>query len=116
MSGKPEDLRGRVLDAAGLVNYDNGAVVSRAVIKNAAGGVTLFSFDAGEGLSEHTSPFDALVLILDGAAEVSIAGRAQRVAAGQLIIMPAGRPHALKAVERFKMMLVMIRPVSASHG
>jgi quercetin dioxygenase-like cupin family protein len=73
------------------------------------GTVTIFSFDKGEGLSEHTAPFDALVSVLDGAAEVSIDGKPQRVAAGQLIIMPAGKPHSLKAVERFKMMLVMIR-------
>ena len=94
---------------ADLVAYQDGTVVSRTLIKKPAGTVTLFSFDKGEGLSEHTAAFDALVSVLDGAAEVTIAGRAQRVAAGQCIIMPGSKPHSLKAVERFKMMLVMIR-------
>ena len=92
-----------------MVAYESGAVVSRTLIKKAVGTVTLFSFDKGEELSEHTAAFDALVTVLDGAAEVTIAGKVHRVAAGQFIIMPGGRPHALKAVERFKMMLVMIR-------
>ncbi|HAZ07477.1 MAG TPA: cupin domain-containing protein [Elusimicrobia bacterium] len=109
MSDSPEELRGRPLVAADLVAYDAGAVVSRAIVKKPVGTVTLFSFDKGEGLSEHTAPFDALAHILDGAAEVVVDGTPHRVAAGQLIVMPAGKPHALNAVERFKMMLVMIR-------
>ena len=109
MSESPEDLRARPLVAADLVAYDAGAVVSRAIIKKSVGTVTLFSFDKGEGLSEHTAPFDALVHVLDGTAEVVVDGTPHRVAAGQFIIMPAGKPHALNAVERFKMMLVMIR-------
>jgi quercetin dioxygenase-like cupin family protein len=104
-----EDLYARPLDTAGLVAYDPGAVVSRTLIKKPVGTVTLFSFDKGEGLSEHTAAFDALVSVLDGVAEVTIAGKPHRVAAGQSIIMPGGQPHALQAVERFKMMLVMIR-------
>ncbi|MFA6028372.1 MAG: cupin domain-containing protein [Elusimicrobiota bacterium] len=104
-----EDVRGRTLDAAGLVAYETGAVVSRALIKKGVGTVTVFSFDKGEGLSEHTAPYDALVQVLDGEAEVLVAGEPHRVKAGEMIIMPAGKPHALNAVERFKMMLVMIR-------
>ena len=84
-------------------------MVSRTLIKKPVGTVTLFSFDKGEGLSEHTAAFDALVSVLDGVALVTIAGQAHRVEAGQSIIMPGGKPHALQAVERFKMMLVMIR-------
>lgn len=109
MSEAPDDLYARTLDTAGLVAYEGGAVVSRTLIKKPVGTVTLFSFDKGEGLSEHTAAFDALVTVLDGAADVTIAGRAHRVEAGQSIIMPGGKPHALQAVERFKMMLVMIR-------
>jgi quercetin dioxygenase-like cupin family protein len=92
-----------------LVPYQQGAVVSRTVIKKPAGTVTLFSFDAGEGLSEHTAPYEALVCVLDGAAEVRIDGAPYRVAAGETITLPAGHPHAVKALERFRMMLVMVR-------
>lgn len=109
MSEAPDALYARTLDTAELVAYESGAVVSRTLIKKPVGTVTLFSFDKGEGLSEHTAAFDALVTVLHGAAEVTIAGRAHRVEAGQSIIMPGGKPHALQAVERFKMMLVMIR-------
>lgn len=109
MSEFPDDLRARAMAAVDLAAYGDGAVVSRAVLKKPAGNVTFFAFDKGESLSEHTAPFDALVLVLDGAAEVSIDGKPHRVPAGQLIIMPAGKPHSLRAVERFKMMLVMIR-------
>ncbi len=94
---------------ADLAPYQQGAVVSRTVIKGPAGTVTLFAFDAGEGLSEHTAPFEALVCVLDGVAEVRIDGAPYRVAAGETITLPAGHPHALKAVERFRMLLVMIR-------
>lgn len=103
------DLRGETLDLNGLLDYQSGAVVSRTVIKKAVGTVTLFAFDQSEGLSEHTAPFDALVQVTDGEAEITIAGQTYRVAAGQFIIMPANQPHALKAVTRFKMMLVMIK-------
>ena len=92
-----------------LVDYQADAIVSREVLKKKTGSVTLFAFDAGQGLSEHTAPFDALVQVLDGEAEITIAGKRHRVSAGELILMPANRPHALKAVQRFKMMLVMIR-------
>lgn len=94
---------------ASLVNYQDLAVVSREIIKKPTGTVTVFAFDEGEGLSEHTAPFDALVQVLEGRVEITIAGRPHSVAAGEVILMPAGQPHALKAVERFKMLLTMIR-------
>ncbi len=104
-----EDLRGRALKVKDLAAYDKGSVVSRTLIDKKVGTVTFFSFDKGEGLSEHTAPFDALVQVLDGEAEISIMGKPRLVKAGELIIMPAKKPHALRAVKRFKMMLVMIR-------
>lgn len=94
---------------ADLVPYQEGSVVSRTVIKRPTGTVTLFAFDQGEGLSEHTAPYDALVQVLDGEAEVRIDGAPYRVAAGEMLLMPAGHPHALKALTRFRMMLVMVR-------
>jgi quercetin dioxygenase-like cupin family protein len=93
----------------GLIQYQDRAIVSREVLKQKTGSVTLFAFDAGQGLSEHTAPFDALVQVLDGDAGVTVAGKRHRVSAGELILMPAGQPHALKADRRFKMMLTMIR-------
>lgn len=92
-----------------LVNYQDGSVVSKEIIKNERGTVTLFAFDKGQGLSEHTAPFDALVYNFDGKAEVTIEGRPHVLHAGEIIIMPADKPHSLKAVERFKMLLVMVR-------
>jgi quercetin dioxygenase-like cupin family protein len=92
-----------------MVEYQAGAVVSRTLIDKKTGTLTLFSFDAGQGLSEHTAPFDALVYLLDGEAEVTISGKPFRLQTGEMIIMPAGEPHALKAIKRFKMMLVMVR-------
>ena len=106
---KNEDLRGKALKAGDLVGYDKGAVVSRTIIDKKTGTVTIFSFDKGQGLSEHTAPFDALVEILDGEAEIAISGKPCKVKAGEFIIMPAGKPHSLKAVKKFKMALVMIR-------
>lgn len=94
---------------AELIDYQNGSIVSREIIKGASGRVTLFAFDAGEELSEHTSPFNALVQVLEGEAEITISGKANRVKTGELILMPAGQPHALKAIERFKMILTMVR-------
>ena len=93
---------------ADMVEYQAGSVVSRTLMSKPSGSVTLFSFDAGESLSEHTAPFDAMVNILDGEALVTIAGQPHTVRAGETIIMPAGRPHALQAVQRFKMLLIMI--------
>jgi quercetin dioxygenase-like cupin family protein len=104
-----EDLKAKTLDLAGLAVYQKGAIVSREVLRKKTGTVTVFAFDKDEALSEHTAPFDALVLGLDGEAEVTISGRAHKVAAGDMIIMPAGEPHAVKAVRKFKMALIMIR-------
>jgi quercetin dioxygenase-like cupin family protein len=92
-----------------MVSYQDGAVVSRTLIDKKTGTVTLFSFGEGQGLSEHTAPFDALVQVLDGEAEITIAGKPYHLDAGEIIVMPAGVPHALKAARRFKMMLTMIR-------
>ncbi len=109
MAGNSQELVGKALDPAGLVAYQEGAVVSRTIIEAQTGTVTLFAFGAGQGLSEHSAPFDALVYVLDGRAEVIIGGQANDVNAGQMIIMPADVPHALHAPEAFKMLLVMIR-------
>lgn len=106
---KSENLSGQVAAMQSLVEYQAGAVVSRTLIDKPAGTVTLFSFDKGQGLSEHTAPFDAMVYILDGEAEITISGKPHLVKKGEMIIMPANQPHALKAVSSFKMMLVMIK-------
>lgn len=99
----------KVFGAAALVDYQPGSVVSREIIKKTTGKVTLFAFDAEEGLSEHTSPFDALAQVLEGEVEITIASVKHKVGAGELILMPANQPHALKALTRFKMLLIMIR-------
>jgi quercetin dioxygenase-like cupin family protein len=104
-----KELASQALDPAGLVEYQEGAVVSRTLVKKEKGTVTLFAFDKGEGLSEHTAPFDALVQILEGEAEITISGKPIQATAGQLVIMPANEPHGLVANDRFKMMLVMVR-------
>jgi len=101
--------KSQILKMAELAAYQEGSVVSRQITKSEAGNVTLFAFDAGQELSEHTAPFDALVHILDGEAEVRISGIPHILTAGDAIIMPADEPHALKAVTRFKMLLTMIR-------
>jgi quercetin dioxygenase-like cupin family protein len=98
-----------VVQQADLVQYQAGAVVSRTLVKKSNGTVTAFAFDRGESLSEHTAPFDALVLMGEGDAEVTISGIAHRVSSGQLLMLPAGKPHGLKAITRFKMILVMIK-------
>jgi len=92
------------------IDYQTDAVVSRTLLKSEAGTVTLFAFGKGQELSEHTAPFDALVQILDGTAQITISGAAHAVGTGQLILMPANAPHALRATERFKMLLTMIKP------
>jgi len=109
---KPNDegsIYSQVRPMAGLVDYQPGAVVSRQVIAKPTGTVTLFAFDKGEGLSEHTAPFDALVQILEGEVEITVSKRPHLLNAGEALIMPANEPHALKAIERFKMLLVMIK-------
>ncbi len=104
-----ENLLAKAIDISSLVEYQDGSVISRTIVKKDVGTVTIFAFDEGEGLSEHTAPFDALVQIIDGEAEIMINGKSLRAAAGQLVIMPANKPHSLKAIKRFKMVLVMIR-------
>ena len=107
---KPKGISGaEVAEAAELVNYQDGSIVSREIVKKPAGNVTLFAFDQGQGLSEHTAPFDALAHVLEGEAEIRIAGQPYLLHGGQMILMPARQPHALKALQRFKMVLTMIR-------
>jgi quercetin dioxygenase-like cupin family protein len=106
---KNENLVGQVVGLSGLIDYQPGSVVSRTVIDKPAGTVTLFAFDKGQGLSEHTAPYDALVNVLDGEVEITISAKPSRVKAGEMLIMPANEPHALKAAARFKMMLVMVK-------
>ncbi len=102
-------LLAKVVKAVDLIEYQKGAVVSRTIISNKAGTVTLFAFDAGQGLSEHTAPFEALVTLLDGEAKIIIAGETFHLQAGEMIIMPAHQPHAVQATRKFKMLLIMIR-------
>jgi quercetin dioxygenase-like cupin family protein len=104
-----EKLSEQALRLVDLVDYQIGSVVSRTIIDKKAGTVTLFAFDEGEGLSEHTTPFDALVYLVDGEAEVIIAGHRLTLKEKEMVIMPANKPHALRAVKRFKMVLTMIR-------
>ena len=104
-----ENLIGEVLNFAGLADYQAGSIVSKEIIKKGTGAVTLFAFDEGQGLSEHTAPFDALVYVLEGKVEIIISGKAFNLTAGEMIIMPANDPHALKALKPFKMALVMIK-------
>jgi quercetin dioxygenase-like cupin family protein len=104
-----EEIKGMAMGLGDLVAYQEGAVVSRTLIDKPTGTVTLFAFDAGQGLSEHTSPFDAMVSIVDGEAEVVVGGEPHKVGHGEMIIMPANVPHAVRAHERFKMLLVLVR-------
>ena len=92
-----------------LIEYQEGSVVSRTIVDKEVGTVTLFAFDKGQGLSEHTAPFDALVYTLDGEVEVTISGKTVQLKKGEMVILPANKPHALKATKRFKMLLIMIR-------
>jgi quercetin dioxygenase-like cupin family protein len=92
-----------------MVQYQDSSIVSRTIVSKTAGTVTLFAFDKGQALSEHSAPFDALVNVLDGAADITISGRSYRVAKGQALLMPANEPHSVGAGGRFKMMLVMIK-------
>lgn len=98
-----------VKNLAGLIAYQEGSVVSKQLIKRKAGTVTIFAFDAGEGLSEHTAPFDALVQVIDGEVRIKISGKPYNVKAGEMIILPVDEPHSLKAITKFKMLLTMIR-------
>ncbi|VVB70340.1 AraC-like ligand binding domain protein [uncultured archaeon] len=99
---KPEYLKD-------LINYQDGSVVSREIVRKSTGTITLFAFDEGQGLSEHTAPFDALVQILDGEAEITISDQTYHLKEGQMVILPVNEVHALKAINKFKMLLIMIR-------
>ncbi len=98
-----------ILNLDSMLDYQEGSVVSRTLMNKDVGSVTLFSFDTGEGLSEHSAPYDALVYVFDGDAEITISGVKHVVKKGQIIIMPANKPHGLKALKKFKMMLIMIK-------
>jgi quercetin dioxygenase-like cupin family protein len=98
-----------VIRLTDLVNYQEGSVVSRTIVKSATGTVTLFAFDDGQGLSEHTAAFDAMAHLIEGEAEITVSGKPLRVTAGEAVLMPANQPHALKALSKFKMLLTMIR-------
>lgn len=106
---KREELVGKVLATNDLIQYQDGTVASRMIVFKKAGTITLFAFDAGEGLSEHSAPYDAILAVTDGEAEVSIEKDAFIVRAGEMIILPANRPHAVQAKQKFKMTLTMIR-------
>jgi quercetin dioxygenase-like cupin family protein len=100
---------GRKRTLAGMVSYHTGSVVSRAIISRKAGTITLFAFDKGEGLSEHTAPYDALLYVLEGKALVTVSGASSRLQKGEGMILPSGKPHSVKASTEFKMLLVMVR-------
>ncbi|MBM4446042.1 MAG: cupin domain-containing protein [Chloroflexi bacterium] len=104
-----KQLEAKVTKLAELVDYQDGSIVSREIIGKKTGTVTLFAFDQGQRLSEHTAPFDALVYVLEGEAEIVISGKPLRVKQGEMVIMPANQPHALKAIKGFKMILTMIK-------
>ena len=104
-----ENLVSKVKRLTDLADYQTGSIISRTIIDKKTGTVTFFAFDKGQGLSEHTAPFDAMVYIIDGEAEITISGKPFHLKQGEMIIMPANEPHALKAVKKFKMMLTMIR-------
>ncbi len=104
-----EKIVAQAINLADLVMYQDGSVISRTIINKKTGTVTLFAFDEGQGLSEHKAPFDALVYLLDGEAQIMIAGHSHHLKKGEMIIMPANEPHALKAIKKFKMLLIMIK-------
>ena len=101
--------KAQILELAGMASYQDGSIVSRQITKEEAGNITLFAFDAGQELTEHVSPYDALVQVLDGEAVITISGKPFNLKSGQAIILPSGEPHALSAPQKFKMLLTMIR-------
>lgn len=107
--GKGEMPNSAVLRLIDMVNYQEGAIVSRTLMKRATGTITLFAFEEGQGLSEHTTPFDALAQVLEGQVEISVSGNPLLTAGGESVLLPANQPHALRAITRFKMLLTMIR-------
>jgi quercetin dioxygenase-like cupin family protein len=106
---KSKVLGAETVKVAGLVSYQDGSIVSHEIVRKPTGTVTVFAFDEGQSLSEHTAPFDALVQVLEGEVEITIAGNPHRLQSGEMILMPAHQPHALKALRRYKMILTMIR-------
>jgi quercetin dioxygenase-like cupin family protein len=108
-TGRLEIAEAQAFPLLGLVNYQEGSVVSRVILKRDKGNVTVFAFDEGQGLSEHTSPFDALLQVIEGEAEVAVAGTPIALRAGEVVLLPAEKPHAVKATARFKMVLTMVR-------
>ena len=104
-----KNLSVQTINLAGLIDYQIGSVVSREILKKINGSITIFAFDEGEGLSEHTAPFDAALHILEGEAEIKLSGKINHLKKGEMIIMPAGEPHSVKAMGRFKMLLTMIK-------
>ena len=111
-----EDFRGKTLELASSVDYAEGSIVSKTLLDKKAGTLTLFAFDAGQGLSEHTSPYDATVYVLDGTAKLMIGGEEINAKTGEMVIMPANIPHDVQAEERFKMLLIMIREKAKEAG
>lgn len=104
-----ENIKTKVLKLVNLTSYQKNSIVSREIINKKTGTVTVFAFNKGEGLSEHTAPFYALAYILDGEAKIIISGRPHQVKKGEMIIMPANKPHSLRAIKKFKMLLIMIK-------
>jgi len=109
MSSKKQELKAQASNLSGLIDYQEGSVVSRTIIDKKTGTVTLFAFDENQGLSEHTAPYDAMVYVLDGEVEVTISGKPVKLKKGEMTIMPANHPHALMAKTRFKILLTMIK-------
>ena len=107
--GKREMPSAEVVRLIDLVNYQEGSVVSRTVVNRSTGTITLFAFDEGQGLSEHTAPFDAIAHVLEGESEITVSGKPLRTTAGAAVLLPANQPHSLKALGKFKMLLTMIR-------
>jgi len=108
-SSNAEVEQGQACKLVEMIDYQDKTIVSRTLIKKPTGTVTLFAFDGDEGLSEHTAPFDALLYVLDGQAEITISGQAHTVCAGEIITLPVGKPHSVRALSRFKMLLTMVR-------
>ncbi len=109
MSNKKQELKAQAVNLEGLIDYQEGSVVSRTLIDKKTGTVTLFAFDENQGLSEHTAPYDAMVYVLDGEVDVTISGKPVKVKKGEMTILPANQPHALAAKTKFKMLLTMIK-------
>jgi quercetin dioxygenase-like cupin family protein len=104
-----KDMKSKILSINDLTKYQDDAIVSKMIVNSEKGSITLFAFDKGQGLNEHTAPFDAIVQIIEGEAKITISGEEYTLSSGQMIIMPANKPHAVKSITKFKMMLIMIK-------